>query len=77
MPMRLMNLVAASLAALRAAQAATSEFYVCNDVADSTYSGTYELGDDHSGKPTWTNEFGKSIFAHGEFWCVAARRTCA
>ena len=62
--------VRACLAALvvAAARGATENFYVCNDVGDATFGGTYEIGDAFAGKPTWTNEFGKSLFAHGAWW---------
>ena len=62
--------VRACLAALvvAAARGATETFYVCNDVGDATFGGTYEIGDAFAGKPTWTNEFGKSLFAHGAWW---------
>ena len=62
--------VRACLAALvvGAARGATEKFYVCNDVGDATFGGTYEIGDAFAVKPTWTNEFGKSLFAHGAWW---------
>lgn len=61
------------LSLVTAAMAApTEEFYVCNS-GDPLYSGTYEIGVAHANKHSWTNEHGKTIFAHGPFWCLFQR----